>query len=94
MMKNKLVNKIKHLFIGLILIFLLSCKGEAKEVHQDGDFKIEFLFEQDGCKIYRFKDSGRYIYWTNCSGNIQSNYHQQAGRSGYTVRMESFTSVN
>jgi hypothetical protein len=33
---------------------LTSCKGS--------DFKIEFLFEKDGCKMYRFKDRGRLFY--------------------------------
>lgn len=78
----------------LAAVFLSSCAGDAgdaKESIQDGDFKIDFLFEKDGCKVYRFKDSGRYIYWSNCSGNMQSNYYQSTGKSGYTVRMESFT---
>ena len=75
----------------LAVVFLSSCTGNAKESIQDGDFKIDFLFEKDGCKVYRFKDGGRYIYWSNCSGNMQSNHYESTGKSGRTVRMESFT---
>lgn len=75
----------------LAAVLLSSCKGGAKETVQDGDFKIEFLFEKDGCKIYRFKDGSRYIYWSNCEGNMQSSYYQSTGKSGYTVHVDSFT---
>lgn len=93
-MKQKFsTNRLTLAFASLLLavVFLSSCKGDAKESIQDGDFKIDFLFEKDGCKVYRFKDGGRYIYWSNCSGNMQSNYYQSTGKSGYTVKMESFT---
>lgn len=32
------------------------------------DFDVQFLFETDGVKVYRFFDSGDYIYFTNTSG--------------------------
>jgi hypothetical protein len=92
-MKNlKFITKkliLMHMIIALF--FLSSCAGEAKESIQDGDFKIEFLFEKDGCKIYRFRDNGRYIYWSNCSGNMQSNHYKSTGKGGYRARMDSFT---
>ena len=31
-------------------------------------YKVEYLFEHDGCKVYRFWDYGRYVYFTNCNG--------------------------
>lgn len=75
----------------LVLVLLSSCKGDSKESIQNGDFKIEFLFEMDGCKVYRFKDGTRYVYWSNCSGNIQSRHYQ--GKSGY-VNVETLTNVH
>jgi hypothetical protein len=93
-MKNKFsINQLTLVFTSLLLavVFLSSCKGDARESIQDGDFKIDFLFEKDGCKIYRFKDGGEYVYWSNCSGNMQSNYYESNGKSGHTVRMQSFT---
>jgi hypothetical protein len=31
---------------------------------------IEYLFEHDGCKVYRFRDMGQNIYFTNCQGIV------------------------
>ena len=75
------------LLISIILIFY-SCKGKSIESTKQNDFEIEFLFEKDGCKIYRFYDVGRYIYWSNCSGNTQYNYMYNQFS---TDKMQSFT---
>ena len=32
------------------------------------DYKVEYLFEHAGCKVYRFYDRGTYVYFTNCNG--------------------------
>lgn len=75
----------------LAVVLFSSCIKDAKESVQDGDFNIEFLFEHNGCKVYRFKDGGRYIYWSDCSGRMSSDYIEPMGKSSHTVRMESFT---
>jgi len=31
-------------------------------------YKVEYLFEHEGCKVYRFWDYGHYVYFTNCNG--------------------------
>lgn len=31
-------------------------------------YEIEFLFEYDGCKVYRFQDGSTWVYYTNCRG--------------------------
>ena len=74
-----------------IAVSFYGCKGASKETFQNGDFKIELLFEKDGCRVYRFKDRGRYIYWANCQGRMQSDVHHSTGKSSYTKHMESFT---
>jgi hypothetical protein len=32
------------------------------------DYEVAFLFEHDGCKVYRFEDGGQFIYFTSCNG--------------------------
>jgi len=32
-------------------------------------YEVEYLFEHEGCKVYRFRDDGRFVYFTNCTGN-------------------------
>jgi hypothetical protein len=62
--------------ITILLISLLSasCVNEAKESTQLGNFKNEFLFEVDGCKMYRFEDGSRFIYWSDCRGKVNYDY--------------------
>lgn len=35
-------------------------------------YEIEFLFEYDGCKAYRFLDGSTWVYYTNCKGETIS----------------------
>lgn len=35
-------------------------------------YRVEYLFEHDGCKVYRFMDMGNYVYFTNCQGDVTS----------------------
>ncbi len=35
-------------------------------------YQVDYLFEHDGCKVYRFQDKGRYVYFTNCTGETTS----------------------
>lgn len=78
----------KIIILFIISIFLFGCAGDAKETNVDGDFVIELLFEKDGCKMYRFRDNGRYIYWSNCQG--ASTYALKT--KNHTIMVESSTS--
>lgn len=75
--------------ISIILIFL-SCIniGKPKESTKQGDFEIELLFEKDKCKIYRFYDVGRFIYWSNCAGSMEYDYQENKSN---TTKVKSFT---
>jgi hypothetical protein len=35
-------------------------------------YQVDFLFEHDGCKVYRFLDYGNFVYFTNCKGDVTS----------------------
>lgn len=62
----------KKYFIIILFIFLYSCSVEPEQVEKTSNqnIKVDFLFEKDGCRVYRFTDGGQNIYWTNCRGNI------------------------
>lgn len=62
----------KH-FLPLAFPFLLaSCAYQIplRKTHSDNNrtYEVEYLFEHDGCKVYRFHDRGNYVYFTNCAG--------------------------
>ena len=47
-----------------------SCMKESQSKIKHGNFEVEFLFEHEGCKVYRFYDND-YIYYTDCSGKVE-----------------------
>ena len=63
----------KRLLIIAVLC-LTACDKAPEATVQNGEFKVERLFTVDGCTAYRFNDTGRYIYYTNCSGSTQSTH--------------------
>lgn len=62
------------------LLILVGCHKESQTTVQSGNFQVEFLFEHDGCKVYRFVD-GRTVYYSDCRGTLNSSY--SSGKSTY-----------
>lgn len=64
----------KKFTLVLLMVFSLilsSCGKAGTPAQRDGakhDFDVQFLFETDGVKVYRFWDAGEYIYFTNANG--------------------------
>jgi hypothetical protein len=58
----------KKVLLGLIVMLcLLSCKKQETDssVVDKEDYKVKFLFEKDGLKVYRFMDRHNYYYFTS-----------------------------
>ncbi len=76
----------KTLIILGIALLLTSCVHEAQSVTHEGiEFEVEFLFEKDGVKMYRFYDNGRYHYYTNRGETMSS---QTSGKSTYEENIQ------
>jgi hypothetical protein len=62
--------------IALISAFLISgCFPKALETlppENNESYRVSYLFEHDGCKVYRFRDRGNWVYFTNCLGDVTS----------------------
>ncbi len=65
---------IKSLLLLSVCYGLFSCTRQipvSKTVPENNKtYRVDFLFEHDGCKVYRFEDYGRSVYFTNCNGEI------------------------
>jgi Domain of unknown function (DUF4884) len=62
----------KYFLLLLIPVTITGCayqiplkKGESEN---NKTYEVEYLFEHDGCRVYRFYDRGNYVYFTNCRG--------------------------
>ncbi len=73
----------KCMTIIAAMIALTGCEKAPEVQIQSGEFNVERLFTVDGCTAYRFRDSYRAIYYTNCNGSTQSEY-----RHGRAMRQE------
>ena len=76
----------KILLLSLFTILFVSCKKNSESkvyLGKDKDFEIEYLFEVDGVKMYRFTDSGRSHYFTN-KGQTITSQNYQSGKQHYT----------
>lgn len=70
----------RKLIISILLIIplvgIFSCKVRmpiSKTTPPNNNaFEVEYLFEYDGCKVYRFEDRGHFVYFTNCNSNVTS----------------------
>lgn len=66
----------KVVFLLWSLLFFSSCFTTIplKETPADNNqtFEISYLFEHEGCKVYRFNDRGNCVYFTNCEGNVRT----------------------
>lgn len=58
-----------------IIVGFVSCAPsiplQVKESENNSTYTVSYLFEQDGCKVYRFYDSGNYVYFTT-RGDVTS----------------------
>lgn len=85
--------RLSHIaYLLLAAVLFTGCVQDAKESVRNGNFTVEFLFEQNGCKMYRFKDGGRYVYWSDCQGKVQRDYSTQSGKTSVTHHVEAVTS--
>ena len=78
-------NKILKVILGVTIFFFFlvaftACKKAAQStVTKGNDIQVEFLFEQDSVKVYRFYD-GSYHYFTTRGETMTT---QKRGKTHY-----------
>jgi hypothetical protein len=79
-------NKILKVILGVTIFFFFlvaftAChKAAQSTVTKGNNFQVEFLFEQDSVKVYRFLDGGHYHYFTT-RGETMTTQHR--GKTHY-----------
>lgn len=49
-------------------------------------YTVEYLFEHEDCKVYRFYDRGYYVYFTNCNGEAIGRTDSTVVRNAISVK--------
>lgn len=78
----------KIIIISIALLALTAC--ESKQVEEvkassNQSYPVEKLFTVDGITVYRFRDSDRYVYFTNRTGDVQYSYQKRVGKATENV---------
>ncbi|MFW5758724.1 MAG: DUF4884 domain-containing protein [Bacteroidota bacterium] len=62
------------ILLAAVASVFFSCtvrKPVASTPPENNDsYRVHYLFEHEGCKVYRFFDKGNYVYFTNCNGDV------------------------
>lgn len=70
----------KLVLVLLVGLLIVSCRNEPVSKSVEGnEIEVEFMFEKDGVKVYRFYD-GRYHYFTTNGETITT---QTSGKTDY-----------
>lgn len=80
--------------LGLLLVgvLLTGCYKDPQSSTTEGSgFNVEFLFEKDGIKVYRFFDGGHSHYFTTTGETINT---QQSGKNKYEENIENKSTDN
>ncbi len=84
--------------IIVLSVFLFSCNGESD--HQttiqtsNNKYELHLLFEAEGCKVYRFSDCGRDLYYTTCEGVVSYDRTYRTGKTTNTEHISIPTTKN
>lgn len=64
---------------SLLIIFIINLSScvlqtpiETVKPVNNNTYNVQYLFEHNGCKVYRFMDLGHYVYFTNCNSDVTS----------------------
>ena len=61
---------IRYVICALLIQVLFDVAGYLNyhEMKKE-QYQIEFVMQRGNCKIYRFNDSNRYVYFSECGNN-------------------------
>lgn len=81
----------KIIIITITLFTLTACEPkQAEEVKASSNrfYPVEKLFTVDGITVYRFRDNGHTIYFTNRTGEVKYSYSKREGKATKTVNIQ------
>lgn len=79
--------------LGLVLA-ACTADPQALAPGSNTEVRVYLLTEADGCKIYRFSDSGRYHYFTRCTPGEQVSTLSTSSCGKNCVRSNEITTSN
>jgi len=66
------MKKLIFIFVVVVASCTIQQPISIESPKNNVEYDVSYLFEYDGCKVYRFIDHGNYVYFTNVSGDVTS----------------------
>lgn len=65
----------RFVFLAALVLFIAGCVKDPVLTSKtnNADIEVELLFEHDGCRVYRFHDAGRAIYFVKGGSDVRWN---------------------
>lgn len=83
----------KTFVLLFFLIGVTSCFSSrplrVTQSENNSTYNVSYLFEHDGCKVYRFYDNGNYVYFTTL-GDVTSIRNDSTKERTTTIRYDKF----
>lgn len=78
-------------------LLLTGCPepGVAEQESTNRNVPVTLLFENDGCKMYRFRDAGEWRYYARCgsAGAVLETIREYCGKNCTKVPQHSVPSI-
>ena len=62
--------------------------GPGNPIHtvqtENPEFEVGLLFTHEGCRVYRFRDQYRYVYYADCGSSASTEHEESCGRGCVT----------
>lgn len=94
MFNNELFQKKLFIIFILFIVAILSCIGILKKLNTTSTMNVyneTFLFEKDGCSIYRFYDEGLPRYFGKCNRTSSAVVWEENRPFGVVLKMSIVT---
>lgn len=69
----------RKFYFPLILLAAALAMGSCSQLPistsepiNNNTYTVDYLFDHDGCKVYRFYDKGKHVYFVNCKESFST----------------------
>jgi Domain of unknown function (DUF4884) len=83
----------KSLSLAILMVALGVMSGcfadpVSRQTTNNKQIDVEFIFEHDGCKAYRFEDGGSERYYVDCRNSTTVTWDERHGKVTVPVQVE------
>lgn len=71
---------LKSAAVACAILALVGCNKDPESSQRKGAFKVDTLFNHDGCTLYRFEDGTQTVYYAKCQQSSSAMYNSGSAK--------------